>query len=227
MKDVAIIVPYRDRQEHLAVFVPAIINHLSRVNKTGDIFIVEQSHNKSFNRGMTKNIGFLAALETNEYSSYVFHDIDMVPKSDVTYELVNNSPTHFATNVEQFGWKLPYPTYFGGVIGLSKEHCIKCNGYSNGYWGWGAEDDDFYDRIVHKTGLNVLRSTGVFNSLYHIPNGDDTPGGTTAETHLNRRRLDALRWLPDAQLSDGLNNLNIKDYPIEALSGYYLVKADI
>ena len=30
---------------------------------------------------------------------------------------------------------------------MSGEHFIKVNGFSNRYWGWGAEDDDMKRRI--------------------------------------------------------------------------------
>ena len=39
------------------------------------------------------------------------------------------------------------PTYFGGVSILSSSDFIRVNGFSNEYWGWGAEDDDLYRRL--------------------------------------------------------------------------------
>ena len=39
------------------------------------------------------------------------------------------------------------PTYFGGVSILSSSDFIRINGFSNEYWGWGAEDDDLYRRL--------------------------------------------------------------------------------
>ena len=38
--------------------------------------------------------------------------------------------------------RLPYEYLVGGVFVLRTEHFQQLNGYSNSYWGWGAEDDD-------------------------------------------------------------------------------------
>jgi len=32
------------------------------------------------------------------------------------------------------------------VFNIRKEHFLLANGYSNLYWGWGAEDDDLFYR---------------------------------------------------------------------------------
>lgn len=42
--------------------------------------------------------------------------------------------------------RLPYETIFGGVSALKKDHMKQINGYSNLYFGWGGEDDDFRER---------------------------------------------------------------------------------
>ena len=39
--------------------------------------------------------------------------------------------------------RLPYDDNTGGVLEMSTEQFKKTNGYSNIYFGWGAEDDDF------------------------------------------------------------------------------------
>jgi len=36
----------------------------------------------------------------------------------------------------------------GGVLSMRTEHFQRVNGYSNLYWGWGAEDDDMAYRLV-------------------------------------------------------------------------------
>ena len=41
-----------------------------------------------------------------------------------------------------------YPSYFGGVVALSTPDFASVNGYSNFFWGWGAEDDDLFFRVT-------------------------------------------------------------------------------
>jgi predicted glycosyltransferase involved in capsule biosynthesis len=44
--------------------------------------------------------------------------------------------------------RLAYPELVGGVLNMRREHFLLVNGYSNLYWGWGAEDDDMAYRQV-------------------------------------------------------------------------------
>lgn len=41
---------------------------------------------------------------------------------------------------------LPYKSYVGGVFAINKNHFTQINGFSNLYWGWGGEDDEFEKR---------------------------------------------------------------------------------
>lgn len=45
-------------------------------------------------------------------------------------------------------WRVPYEELVGGVFAIKTEHFFKVNGYSNLYWGWGAEDDDMAYRLT-------------------------------------------------------------------------------
>ena len=136
-KKLSIVVPYRNREEHLKKFIPHIEQHLKKENIPFHIYIVHQTDDKPFNRAKLLNVGF---KESEDFDYFAFHDVDMLPvDSDYSYVDI---PTHLATRAEQFGWRLPYEGYFGGVTLFDRENFIKINGYSNEYWGWGAEDDD-------------------------------------------------------------------------------------
>ena len=47
-----------------------------------------------------------------------------------------------------FASSVMYYNYAGGVIAMNHENIFRVNGYSNVYWGWGNEDDDFSARFV-------------------------------------------------------------------------------
>jgi hypothetical protein len=159
-KKLCVVVPFRDRYAHLQPFLDAIVPALNKKEIDFKIVIVEQTFTKQFNRGMMKNIGYL--YQDADY--YCFHDIDMLPiESDYSY---CEYPTHLAEKVEQFNWQLPYPDFFGGVVMFTKEDFETIQGYSNDYWGWGAEDDDLRVRATRKE-LKLQRKPGVYRSLGH------------------------------------------------------------
>ena len=159
----AVVVPYRDRAEHLKQFLPYMKEYLDKQNIVHNIYIIEQESGKSFNRAKLLNIGFLEADSDCDY--FVFHDVDMLPQNvDYNYQ---DLPTHLAAAASQFNYALPYDGYFGGVTMFSRWSMSKVNGYSNEYWGWGAEDDDVLYRC-HLAGLKVQRqSPGILKSLSH------------------------------------------------------------
>jgi beta-1,4-galactosyltransferase 3 len=53
-------------------------------------------------------------------------------------------------------YKLPYANYFGGVSAVRPQHMIEANGFSNSFFGWGGEDDDFAARLK-RAGFRILR----------------------------------------------------------------------
>ena len=146
MKDkLAIIVPYRDREEHLNVFIPHMHEFLKDKGIDYTIFIAEQTDDRPFNYGKLCNV--VIKEIGNEYTYFAFHDIDMLPISDECDYGYPDSPTHLATNVEAHDYKLPYPQYFGGVVLINREDFERANGYSNEYWGYGFEDLDLLYRL--------------------------------------------------------------------------------
>jgi beta-1,4-galactosyltransferase 1 len=168
MSKMALLIPYRDRAEHLDIFLKAFplkMQALSPYIEYG-IHIVEQAPEKPFNRGKLLNAGFTLAKESFDY--FCFHDVDMIPVyADYSYPEI---PTHLAADVDQFrDWKgrgLAYNTYFGGVVLFNKRNFMQVNGFSNDYWGYGGEDDDLALRVA-QSGLKWTRRAGVFESLAH------------------------------------------------------------
>ena len=143
MAKLAIIVPYRDREEHLAQFVPHMEKFLSDIDFK--IFIVEQGNDRPFNRGWLINIGYDISSQQG-YDYFCFHDVDMLPEDDTCNYSWVDKPTHLAARLSKFNYRLVYPEYFSGVTLFNKEHFEWINGYSNKYWGWGFEDDDLLYR---------------------------------------------------------------------------------
>lgn len=147
MKKLAIIVPYRDRQEQLDRFITHIDQFFQDKDIEYDVLVVEQDNDKPFNRGKLLNVGFLELYENYDY--FCFHDVDMLPE-DADYSYVNK-PTHMAVEVENNEWELLYPDYFGGVTLFPTDQFFQVNGYSNEYWGWGFEDDDLLIRCKNSS----------------------------------------------------------------------------
>jgi hypothetical protein len=109
------------------------------------IFIIEQSDDKPFNRGKLLNVGYKYACK-NECDYFVFHDVDMLPE-DVDYSY-SDKPLHLATHLQEHDYETTFFDYFGGVTMFNKEDFNLINGFSNEYWGWGFEDDDLLIRCL-------------------------------------------------------------------------------
>ena len=151
MHKLGIIVPYRNRFDHLETFKKEIVNYLdSNCYDNYEIIIVNQDDARLFNRGMLLNIGFKKAKEL-KCDYVIFHDVDMLPIY-VNYSYCNK-PVHLSTNFELEEGEKPrtiFDEYFGGVTLFPIDDFEKIDGYSNKYWGWGYEDDDLRLRCDEK-----------------------------------------------------------------------------
>lgn len=198
MKRLAVIVPYRDRESHLSEFIPYMERVLKEAEIPFEIIIVHQGDNKGFNRAKLLNIGY---KENPNFDYYAFHDVDMLPL-DSDYNYIEG-PTHLASMAEQFGYKLPYEGYFGGVTLFDKESFVKVNGYSNDYWGWGAEDDDILYRCVIM-GVETFRKNCRYKSLDHDRNIEQIPYLNNVNKLRNFQNSPTL----EAIMSDGISTLS-------------------
>lgn len=153
---VAVIVPFRNRSRNLQEFLSYMHPFLTRQQLNYRIVVVEQTAAAAFNRAKLFNIGFVEALKLDQYDCFIFHDVDLLPLSDYNTYSCTHQPRHMYSAVDTFRYNLPYRTLFGGAVAMQRVHFQKVNGFSNKFYGWGAEDDDMYDRISG-VGLTFIR----------------------------------------------------------------------
>jgi len=162
---VAIAVPFRDqlpiqdRRAQLARFVPHMLAFLSSIpNCQSVVVIVEQSADgHKFNRGQLLNIGFRLAEEALPgLTSFVMHDVDLLPSMDMRPAYANPPPEGHAVHLASRWPKYTYATFIGGVLAFAPKDFLRVNGYPNNYWGWGLEDDQLSLRMSH-CGVRTLR----------------------------------------------------------------------
>jgi N-terminal region of glycosyl transferase group 7 len=147
---IVFIVPYRNRPQHKFFFSNYLTSILKNVDEY-EIYFSHQCDARSFNRGATKNIGFMAIKEKypNDYQNitFVFNDIDTIPFSNIfDYQTTHGIVKHF------YGFKYA----LGGIVALTGSDFEATNGYPN-FWGWGMEDNVLQKRC-ESIGLQIDRS---------------------------------------------------------------------
>ena len=139
---VAIIVPYRNREEQLKLFLNHIHPILSRQQLVYGVYVVGQvihrlgmrscrsKANSTFQAGYTKfnrallfNVGFAEALRDNpHWECFIFHDVDLMPEDDRNlYTCPVSQPRHMSVAVDTMNYTLMYDSLFGGVSALSRD----------------------------------------------------------------------------------------------------------
>lgn len=135
-----IIIPYRNRREHLNILETSKIDwFIETLNDSTLVVIIEQEDGKDFNRGKLLNIGIKELYDKCE-SYFILHDIDLYLKGNQRnfYNIDNND------NIVRFfsGHKFS----LGGLVKFKKEVLLDLNGHPNNIWGWGMEDRALYYR---------------------------------------------------------------------------------
>lgn len=154
-----IVVPYRNREEHLSLFMA----HMQKRYNSMPICVVEQEDGKAFNRAKLLNIGYLQNYK--QYHNFIFHDVDMLPIS-VNYTIKYNVPI-----VQLASSKVQIFDYLGGVTRFSRNTFEKCGGYNNEYYH-RAEDNEMMFNIK-RLGMNVIRKPGTYVNLEHERKGPE------------------------------------------------------
>ena len=210
-----VVVPYRDRWAQLSVFVPYLSEFLSNQLTRHSIYIINQADRYRFNRGALINVGFLYGHPDCDY--FALHDIDLLPNSPLIEYIYPNSSGPIHLTAPKYHPFYNFDSYFGGVTLIRREHFERANGFSNKFWGWGLEDDEFRLRITEK-GLNISMLSLPLNrknAFIHIsvPNAK---GSRDSKNWLEsaRRKRDRHYGYRDVQLSSlpRITTLSVENY---------------
>lgn len=216
---IALIVPYRNREEHLSTFVKYMHGFLQAQSIEYSLYVVQQSPKLAFNRGLLFNIGYSQALQDEQIPCFIFHDVDLLPESLENIYACTSVPRHMSSSVNTFRYKLPYGTLFGGVVAMLQAHFQMVNGFPNRYFGWGGEDDDLFMRVINK-GMNVVRFDPEITRYYMLPHIKELAPPENAE-HLQHVSV--------YQDRDGLNDYKRYCVTIESkpMPLYMLIYVDL
>jgi len=164
----AIIVPLRDREDHLTTFVHFMEAYFRRLEISYRIYVIEQVDDHMFSRGSLMNVGFM--LSENESDYFAFHDVDLLPAlPDIDYSYPFEGARHTCLCYQKDGWKPKYDNQFGGVTLMTREDFLAVNGFPL-FFGWGGEDDSLYMR-TKLAGINITRDADAcYWSLHHDGN---------------------------------------------------------
>ena len=197
------IVPYRDREQQ-KFFFKNYMKYILEDYSPGEceIYFSHQTDNRAFNRGATKNIGFIAMRDKypQEYKNitYVFNDIDTIPhrKNLFDYQTKPGVIKHF------YGFKHA----LGGFFSIKGGDFERLNGFINN-WGWGFEDNALNVRAEKATGITIDRS-----HFWSIGNNNIIQLFDSVTRSINLKNKD--NFLKD-NINDGLTTIQHLKYKID------------
>nr|CAB3224888.1 b4Gal-T beta-1,4-galactosyltransferase [Phallusia mammillata] len=217
---VAIIVPHRNRERHLRQFLRAIHPVMKRQQADYRVFVIHQAGTGTFNKAKLLNIGYREARKEGIFDCFIFHDVDLLAEDDRNLYRCADVPRHLSVGIDKWDYQLPYDALFGGVIAMTTSQFEQVNGYSNEYWGWGAEDDDMYVRILHSC-LGLERANydvARYRMVYHPSDKNN---------RVNPYRYTLLVGAAERQRQDGLSNLKYNIVSERSMPLYTNITADV
>jgi len=151
-KKVCFIVPVRNRDLQEDVFATFLRGKMVTEGADYALVFSRQTEGRKFNRGLLLNVGFQFINEKFNCRSVYLHDVDMLVESPLSYGtlLGKRVVRHLASRASQFNYSQPYKDYLSGIVGMRPDFFSLVDGFSIDFWGWGAEDDEFRDRIIRQ-----------------------------------------------------------------------------
>jgi len=209
------IVPYRNRIQHKFFFC----KYMSFILENDDdyeIFFSHQCDARTFNRGATKNIGFIAARNKypNHYKdiTFIFNDVDTIPFAKIfDYETTHGVVKHY------YGFKYT----LGGIVVIKGGDFEKTNGYPC-FWGWGMEDNALQkrcDRVGLITDRSIFYNIGspeilqLFDGISRIISKKDPWRGEYDDGIDGLRTISQLKYSIDEKSDNPTDNIFVIHNP--------------
>jgi N-terminal region of glycosyl transferase group 7 len=213
MPRLAIIIPYRDRPQHLAQIIPHLAMYFTRdkIDSALDvhILVVEHPSGAPFNRGLMLNIGFKLMRDSVDY--VCLHDVDYLPiwadyrypeqPTMIVWDGFSSRPVDPSNPAKGQIVHNP-PELFSAVVLVRVEQFERANGF---------EDNDLKCRL-ERAGYRIEHRMGTFQPLAHRNEGY-VGSGQPSTVNLQNHALFQARWATNARNgweSDGLNSTTVR-----------------
>ena len=209
------IVPYRNRVQHKFFFCK-YMSYILENEEDYEIFFSHQCDARTFNRGATKNIGFIAARNKypNHYKdiTFIFNDVDTIPFAKIfDYETTHGVVKHY------YGFKYT----LGGIVVIKGGDFERTNGYPC-FWGWGMEDNALQkrcDKIGLVTDRSVFYNIGspeilqLFDGISRIISKKDPWRGEYDDGHDGLQTITNLSYTIDDKSDNPMDNVYVVHNP--------------
>ena len=97
VQKVALVIPVRNRDEHLRIFLSHIHPFLQNQNLEYKVYVVNQTGTELFNKGALYNVAFLHALEErDDWECLILHDVDLLPEVAGNPYTCSTQPKHMS-----------------------------------------------------------------------------------------------------------------------------------
>ena len=164
-----VVIPYRDREQHLRAADAGAARTSCSEQGCGDrILVVEQEAGQPFNRGRLLNVGMHLRADATDY--YCLHDVDAVPI--VANYACPSQPLRLVNQIVGTEGEAPAQRLLllRRRVDPQGPGVQAANGFSNEYWGWGKEDDDFFlPPAARPTACATSTCEGTYQDLPNPP----------------------------------------------------------
>ncbi len=130
-------------------------------------------------------IGYRVSSAGDDFDYFCLHDADMLPL-DCNYGMPSAPLRLYSSILSNEGTRELSSVCFGGMVSISRNDFAAVNGFSNRFWHWGKEDDNFLLRLL-LTGRNPAVDTK--GSFSEIKDSSDRHRPTVEGQRTNNKAL--------------------------------------